>query len=176
MVYCVRWFDPRSRWSVAVTQTRFVGYRDRGFWAYDVALGVLLKHVVDVAESRSAEPRLAWLEEAARSWWITAVLYGLEMDVSWSPEHVKVFTDLVRQACERSEARAKIPAEEIAAWPIVDDLRIFPRGAVEVFTAPVVELGRAIIAIVDGSLPEPPAGTWWLFGCPEGRTTIQKRV
>jgi hypothetical protein len=33
-----------------MTMTQFVRHGDRGFWAYDVALGVFLKHLIDVAE------------------------------------------------------------------------------------------------------------------------------
>jgi hypothetical protein len=55
----------------------------------------------------------------------------------------------------------------------VDDLRIHPRGAKEVLTAPVVEFGRAIIALICGELPEAPKGQAWFFGTPNGRSTIR---
>ncbi|HKV95735.1 MAG TPA: hypothetical protein VJW20_24550 [Candidatus Angelobacter sp.] len=50
---------------------------------------------------------------------------------------------------------------------ILDDIRIFTRGATEVFTAPIVELGRAIIALVRGELPEAPKGQILLYGAPK---------
>jgi hypothetical protein len=37
-----------------------------------------------------------------------------------------------------------IPAEEIVSWPLADELRIFPRGAKENLTAPLIEPGRAV--------------------------------
>jgi hypothetical protein len=64
----------------------------------------------------------------------------------------------------------------MVAWPLLDDLRIFPRGATEVFTAPVVELGKAIIALVRRELPEAPYGKTWFYGTPDGRRTIDSRV
>jgi hypothetical protein len=41
--------------------------------------------------------------------------------------------------------RTSIPGEEIVAWPLLDDLRIYPRGATEVLTVPVIELGHGLI-------------------------------
>jgi hypothetical protein len=159
-----------------VAKTHYIGYRDDGFWAYDVAQGVLLKYLVDIAEARAEEPGMEWLREAAYSWRIGAVLYGLHIEESWSVEQLAVFKHLVLEACEQLETRQKIPSAEIETWPMIDDLRIFTRGAKEVCTAPVVELGRAVVSLLEGSLPSPPASTWWCFGFPEGRTTILKRA
>ncbi|HEY7314878.1 MAG TPA: hypothetical protein VH643_36365 [Gemmataceae bacterium] len=158
-----------------MTKTHYIQYRGDGFWAYDVAQGILLKHLADLAEACAGKPSLSWLTEAAHSWRIGAVLYGLWIEESWTAEQMATFSDLVRQACTILEAWEKIAAKEIVSWPMVDDLRIYPRGAVEVSTAPVVELGRAIISLIQGSLAPAPAGTWWCFGFPEGRTTIRKR-
>ena len=56
----------------------------------------------------------------------------------------------------------------------MDNLRIFPRSnAKELRTAPVVELGRAIVALLLDQLPTPPKSEAWFFGAPEGRSTIQ---
>jgi hypothetical protein len=43
----------------------------------------------------------------------------------------------------------------------------------QVFTAPAIELGRAIIALLFGELPEAPKGEVWIFGTPMGRSTIR---
>jgi hypothetical protein len=72
-------------------------------------------------------------------------------------------------------ARVSIPAEEIVAWPLLDDLRIHPRGATEVLTAPVVELGRAVVALISGTLPGPPTDKAWLYGTDEARQTLGMR-
>lgn len=89
------------------------------------------------------------------------------------PTKRKTFVALTEQACTALESRKSIPAEEIVSWPFVDDLRIFPRGATEVLTAPVVELGRAMIALLRSELPEAPKGEAWIFGTPAGRSTIR---
>ena len=157
-----------------MSKTQYVEYRDRGFWAYDVALAVFLKHVIDIAELRAAAPGTEWLAKSISWWRVVAVVsdYGLEIDQNWSAAELDVFVNLADRACSSLAERDAIGAEEIVSWPILDDLRIFPRGAPEVFTAPVVELGRAIIALIDGSLPAAPSGTAWLYGAPAGRTTI----
>ena len=56
---------------------------------------------------------------------------------------------------------------------MTDELRIFPRSATEVPTAPIVELGHAIIALVSGNLPRSPEGEAWFYGTPTGRSTIR---
>ncbi len=157
-----------------MSATQFVKYAGRGFWAYDVAVGVLLKYLLDAAQ-KSGEAHTAWLSEAMSHWRVWAVIseYGFTLDERWSAGERKTFIALAEQACAAIETRNSIPAEEIVSWPFVDDLRIFPRGAKEVLTAPVVELGRAMIALLLGELPEAPEGGAWLFGAPDGRSTIQ---
>jgi len=157
-----------------VSKTQFVKYADRGFWAYDVALGIFLKHLVDAAEA-SGQADSTWLSNAVPSWRVSACIseYGLTLDANWSAEQRKTFVTLAEEACTRLAARESIPADEITAWPMLDGLRIFPRGATEVLTAPVIELGRAIIALLFGELPEAPQGETWLYGTPTGRCTLQ---
>ena len=163
---------PSETWFLSKTTS--VTYADRGFWAYDVALGVFLKHLIDAARA-SREANTAWLSGAVSSWRACAVVsdFGLTLEPHWSSEQRKIFTALAEEACAALAARDSIPAEEIAAWPILDDLRIDPRGAEEVRTAPVVQLGRAIIALLHGGLPEPPPGEAWIYGTPDGRSTIK---
>jgi hypothetical protein len=85
------------------------------------------------------------------------------------------FVALAELACSLLEERMSIPATEILAWRLLDDEQIFPRGAKEVLTAPVVELGRAFIALVSGTLPQPPNFTAWVHA-DTGRGTIPMRV
>lgn len=157
-----------------MSATHIVKYADRGFWAYDVAVGVLLKYLLDAAQ-KSGEAHTPWLSEAMSDWRVWAVFsdYGFTLDERWSAEDRKTFIALAEQACAEIGARNSIPAEEVVSWPFVDDLRIFPRGAKEVFTAPVVELGRAMVALLLGELPEAPKGEAWFFGTPDGRSTIR---
>jgi len=157
-----------------VSKTQSVTYAEHGFWAYDVAVGIFLKHLIDAAQA-SGEASTAWLSQAVASWRVWAVVsdYGVALDRRWSAEQRKTFIALAEEACTALATRDSIPAKEITSWPFVDDLRIHPRGANEVFTAPVIELGRAIIALLCGELPEAPKGEAWLFGTPTGRSTIQ---
>jgi hypothetical protein len=151
-----------------------VVFEDRGFWAYDVALHVFLKYLIDAAQT-STEAGAPWLSESIASWRIYAVIGGFQVTLAenWSPEQREILIALAEEACSALATREFIPAEEIVSWPFEDDQRIFPRGAKEVFTAPLVELGRAIIALLRGDLPDPPKGEAWFFGLPEGRTTLK---
>ena len=138
-----------------MSQTLSVTYGDRGFWAYDFAVGVFLKYLIDAAQA-SGEANTPWLSEGVASWRVWAVVsdYGLTLDGRWSAEQRKTFIALAEQARATLATKDSIPAKEITSWPFVDDLRIFPRGANEVFTEPVIELGRAIVALLNGELSE----------------------
>ena len=145
-----------------MSKTKYVRYADSGFWAYDVALGIFLKHLIDAAEA--SDPETPWLSTAISEWRAVASIpdIGLTLNEGWSPQRLK-FVSLADCACAKIGERTSIPAEEIVVWPLLDDLRIFPRGATEVLTAPVVELGRATIALISGTLPDLPTGsTAWL--------------
>ena len=159
-----------------MSATQYVKYADRGFWAYDVALRVFLKHLIDAAEA-SDQAKTPWLLTAISSWREAACLpdYGLTLDVGWSAAERQAFITLAEDASARLAKRASIPAGEIVGWRLLDDLRIFTRGATEVLTGPVVELGRAIIELVSGQLPEAPDGKFWFYGTPTGRQTLGRQ-
>jgi hypothetical protein len=158
-----------------VSKIKFVKYATHGFWAYDVALDIFLKDLIDAAEE-SDQTTAPWLSNAISSWRVSCIPdLGLTLDASWSGAQRQTFVALAEDACARLAKRSSIPADEIVSWPVLDDLRIFPRGETEVLTAPVVELGRAIIALVWGELPQPPSGKIWLYGTPTGRQTIGHR-
>jgi hypothetical protein len=154
-----------------VSETQFVKYAGRDFWAYDV-VGVFVKYLLDAA-NESGDANSAWLSEAVSSWRVWAVVSecGFTLDEHWSPEQRKTFIALAERACTALASRKSIPAEEIVSWPFADDLRIHPRGATEVLTAPVVELGYAMIALLRSELQEAPKGEAWFFGTPVGRST-----
>jgi hypothetical protein len=159
-----------------MTATQFVEYNGDGFWAYDVALGVFLKHLIDAAEA-SPDASAPWLSEAVYGWQTAACIsdFGLTLGRDWSSAELESFVSLAHGACAALAARDAIPAAEIASWPLLNELRIDPRGATEVATAPVVELGRAVIALVSGRLDAPPDGKAWFYGAPTGRDTIGHR-
>ena|ERR1041385_9090286 len=157
-----------------MTATKGIHFEGRFFWAYDVAAGVFLKYLIDEAEAseHADEP---WLLDAVSHWRVQAAIteFGLTLEEQWSSAQRQTFLKLAEAACKKLATRQSIPAEEIANWPLVDQLRIFPRSRTEILTAPVIELGHAIIALVSGSLPRPPNGEAWFYGTPTGRSTIR---
>jgi hypothetical protein len=157
-----------------MTATKGIHFEGRFFWAYDVAAGVFLKYLVDEAEA-SEHANEQWLSEAVSHWRVQAAIteFGLTLEEQWSSAQRQVFIKLAEGACKKLATRESIPAEEVASWPLVDDLRIFPRGKTEILTSAIVELGHAIIALVSGDLPQPPKGEAWFYGTPTGRSTTQ---
>jgi hypothetical protein len=162
-----------------MSQTLFVDFRDEGFWAFDVVSAVFLKHLIDAATSHLERQEDAWLADAIGHWRFNAVCgdCGHFLDDSWSIEQIAIFTKLAREACDVLSKRDKIPAEEIQSWEMVegDDGRCFARGLPAVTTASAIRLGEAIIKLVNGTLPEPPPGTWWFFATEDCGPTIRKR-
>jgi hypothetical protein len=157
-----------------MSQTQYVEYANRGFWAYDVALGIFLKYLIDAAE-KSDQGESAWLSTAILSWReVICFNYGLTLDPDWSAAQKQAFIALAEDACARLAKTTSISLGEIVSWPILDDMRIDTRGAAEVHTAPVVELGRAIVELVTGELPEEPDGNFWFYGTPSGRQTLRR--
>ena len=159
-----------------MTSKKGIRYGNRFLWAYDVAAGVFLKHLIDEAEA-SEEADSPWLSQAVAQWRPQAVIteFGLTLEEEWSSSQRQTFIELAERACEKLAMRESIPTEEIVNWPLGDNLRIDLRGPDEVSTAPVVELGRAIIAIVSGNLPPSPEGGAWYYGLPGGRTSMRMK-
>lgn len=160
-----------------MSQTIYVEYRENGFWAFDVVLGVFLKHLIDAATRHLGGPEDEWLSGEIPNWRINAVIsdFALILDANWSEHQIRTFNEIAAEACRELQRRETISAEEIASWPMVDDLRIFPRGLPLVTTASVVRLGKAMIELVNGSLSEPPPGTRWLFSYKDDPSTIRMR-
>ena len=155
-----------------MSKTKLITYGDKGFWAYDVALNIFLKHLIDTGEA-SHESNTDWLRGSIAAWRVACVPdLGLTLDTNWTAAQKKTLITLAEEACTKLATRESISAEEIISWPILEDIRIFPRGAKQVFTTPIVELGRAIIALISGELQDAPKGQIWLYGTPEGRITI----
>jgi hypothetical protein len=157
-----------------MTATKGIHFEGRFFWAYDVAVGVFLKYLIDEAQV-SEHVNEPWLSQAVSHWRVQAAITecGFALEEQWSSTNRQIFIELAEAACKKLATRDSIPAQEIASWLLTDELRIFPRSATEVLTAPIVELGHAIIALVSGSLPRPPKGEAWFYGTPTGRSTIR---
>jgi hypothetical protein len=160
-----------------MSRTLFVEFRGDGFWAFDVVVGVFLKHLIDIASLRLEEKEEAWLAEAIAAWRVDAVNadLGLFLDESWSHHQIDVFTALTQDACGSLAERESIAAEEIESWEMIDDLRCSTRGLPSVTTASAIQLGDALVQLVNGALPAPPPGTWWFFATEECATTMPRR-
>lgn len=132
-----------------MTATKSIKFEGRLFWACDVAAGVFLKHLIDEAEA-SEQAGEAWLSEAVSDWRAQAAIaeFGFTLKEQWSSAERQTFITLAERACKKLATRQSIPAQEIASWPLVNELRIFPRSATEVLTAPIIELGHAIVECV----------------------------
>jgi len=160
-----------------MSRTQFIEYRGRGFWAHDVSLGVFLKHLIDVAADHGAASGSQWLTEAIPTWRRVAVIsdFGLNLNGKWTEAQLAAFLNLIDDTCASLDKRDGISVDEIRSWRILNDVGISTRGMDMVRIGPVVQLGRAITALVNGSLPAAPACTWWLYGIENGPGTVRKR-
>jgi hypothetical protein len=162
-----------------MSRTLFIAWHDHGFWAYDVVSAVFLKHLVDATKAHLDHADIQWLAEALPQWRINAICadLGFYLDESWSAEQVATFTKLAQQACDALSKRDKIAAAEIESWQMLegDGGRCFARGEPFITTESAIRLGEAIIKLVNGTLPEPPPGTWWFFATEESGETLAKR-
>jgi hypothetical protein len=115
--------------------TQGIDFADRFFWAYDVAVGVFLKHLINEAQA-SREANTPWLSEAVSHWHRQAAIaeFGLTLEENWTSLQRQTFIELATKACEKLAMRESIPADEIEAWSFGDDLRIFFHAAQRKFS------------------------------------------
>lgn len=156
--------------------TKWVGFGNRGFWVHRVGLGIFVKYLIDAMEA-SGQAHTPFLAEGIASWRIAPIYdSGFNLEESWTALQRQNFVGFAEQACARLATIESIPAEEIAGWPSFGEEHLFCGSAGgEVATAPAIELGCAIIALIRGELEDAPEGHWWFYGTPEGRSTIKKR-
>jgi hypothetical protein len=159
-----------------MSKSVFIGYRGHGFWAFDVVSSILLKYLVDASAAHIAA-HSPWLGEVVHQWRVQILVtdFGFALDETWSDGQVEVISGLVETVCKQLEKREEIPAEEIEGWQILDGNRIFARGISAIGTKSVASLGRAIISLLKGSIPEPPAGKRWWYGIDAQPDTIPSR-
>lgn len=86
-----------------MTATKGIEFEGRFFWAYDVAAGVFLKHLIDEAEASeyADEP---WLSKAVSSWRLQAAIteFGLTLEEEWSGAQRAIFIELAEAVCKNS--------------------------------------------------------------------------
>jgi hypothetical protein len=152
----------------AMSQTRYVRFGSNGFWLWDPVLGVFLKYLIDAAKA-SPEITKPWLEEPMRGWCVAACVsdVGYVVDDEWSDDEREKFLGLAEEACAEIGKQEWFSFEEMLGWQILDREGVFPRGD-GVTAASVLDLGRAIIALVRGELPKASDGKEWFYG-PYGR-------
>lgn len=157
-----------------MSTTRIVEFRDRGFWAYDVSLSIMLAQTIRAGEELPSGERPLWLSDALDELRVVAVVndLGFVIDISWPIDRVDLLVTLIAEATRRLAVQRTITPAEIANWKVLDGDTIDLRGAHIVDLAPVIELGRATIQLVEDTLRPPPVGTWWLYGLASGPRTV----
>jgi hypothetical protein len=149
-----------------------VKYGDRGFWVYDIILGVFVKHLVDTIEA-TGYSRAPFLDEALCTWRLAPFLdIGFPFEKSWTALQRQNVISCIEEVCSRLATRDVIPMDEIVRWSFGGESRLFHRGLKEVRTSVVVELGSAIVALLRNELPRAPKGEAWFF-TGNGRSTIR---
>lgn len=155
-----------------MSKTRPVGFAGHGeLWAYDAALSVLLAEVIRLGE---AAPRPRWWDEQADELRIQATVSDLYFELS-SPTAGELAV-LFEHAASALEQRGSLTPAEAAAWKVYGDEPVIFRGEVPMDTAPIAELGLALVELIRGTLEDAPEGTWWYYGAPGGRRTIAMRL
>ncbi len=149
-----------------------VSFRGRHFWALDVGLGIFLKHMLDAARRRVEGEGADWLASCVQHWRVNRAESGLHLDENWSEDQLRIVLELMTEACTVLKQKQVIHAEEMETWSDLEGLGVLKRGREPFPTRPVIELGEALMALLAGTLPSAPQGTWWAYGWPRGRTTI----
>jgi hypothetical protein len=160
-----------------MSKTTLVQFRGRSLWAFDVSLSILLAELIDTAEALGPQQRPPWLAGAVPKLRVHAAVGDLLFgpDLGLEDGQLDELIALMAQATRRLRQRRSVTAAEAAQWRVLDDHPVLWRSAAAVDTAPIAELGEAIIQLLQGTLPPPPPGTWWYFGLSEGPRTIAMR-
>ncbi|MET8911172.1 hypothetical protein [Micromonospora sp. NPDC004551] len=159
-----------------MSKTCFVEFNGSGFWALSDSLAVLLGQSVVVAEEMAADRRSATFADVIHQLRVSAVVtdLGLLVDAAWRGTRLDLLLHLIEEANRRLAQRGRVTASEVAGWTALgDDVIELRRDTVE--TAPVIELGQAVLHLLRGTLPSAPKGTWWFYGVEGGPQIIVMR-
>jgi hypothetical protein len=168
-----------------VSRTVAVTCGSQEFWAYDLALGIWLKKALDeiARQGWQGEPSPA---AAELSDWATVAVLGSSSVLDLTPRSLTLarqdnFEGIATGIETWLESRERLSGPELAEWRLLDDAPISRADAPAVVengteTAPVIDLGRALVSAVLGVLPPPPPATWWAIGFASERTTIAMRA
>jgi hypothetical protein len=160
-----------------VSKFGIVEFGGRYLWTYDVSLSIMLAEAIWVGEELPADQRPEWLSDALDQFRVCAVVsdFAFVIDRIWLADRVGLLRSLLVEVGRRLAARGRLTVDEVATWNVLDGDTIDLRGAEVVDMAEVVELTQATIELIDGTLPEPPPGTLWMYGFPGGRSTVPRR-
>lgn len=161
-----------------MSRSKYINFRDNGFWVYDVTSSVFLKYLIDAANERLASDADLWLREVIQQWRVSAAISDLShyTDDQWSQSQIDTVIEICRIATASIRSRGDIPAAEVESWPILDDQRIFARGHDPIPCEPVGRLGDAFVALLQNTLPAPPERHWWFFTLGDKVDTIAMRA
>ena len=81
------------------------------------------------------------------------------------------------QVQDALRSQGRLDPAEVGSWRLLDDQPIRRADGLGTGprTVPIVDLGEALLQLVDGRLPPAPPGTWWMIGFADERTTIAMR-
>jgi hypothetical protein len=167
-----------------VSKTVPVRCADQEFWAYDLALGIWLKKALDEVHSNGWQGEPGASADELRGWETVAVL-GANSLLDLTPRAETAprrenFEAIATSVEAWLVDRERIPGVELASWRLLGNAQLSRSDAPAIVeygmqTGPVVDLGRALLAAVRGSLPPAPTSTWWFFGYEVGGSTIKMR-
>jgi hypothetical protein len=157
-----------------MTSLKGVSFRDRQIWVYDASVSVLLAQVIRAVDEMPAARRPVWWPSVVKEMRSIAALtyWGLDLDLGLDDTQREEFAQLIDDARAALLRRGRFTADEAAAWKLLDDMSVIFRGTEPADLAPAAEVGAALTALIRGTLPPSPPGTWWFYGPPSGRTTI----
>lgn len=166
----------KSQYTRNVSKTKSVNFCGRNIWVWDSSLAAWLVTFIDVLaeEPQEVRDRLASLMREGRAVASIADI-GLDLDRYVSQDDTTMFVRLATAASERIRAAGPIDWAALSTRSLSNEDRpdlppLRMRGSPT--AADVASVGDAIVGMFDGSLPAPPAFTWWCIGGPRGRTTI----
>jgi hypothetical protein len=147
----------------------------RGIWARHVSLSLLSYEFLAAAPDTEGMP---WLADLLEQLQVVGRVGGdlcLDLNLGLDDEQRKILSGMIEDAMRRLERRGVITAAEAAGMQLAPGDPVIWRGEDRVATTPIVELGGALIALMAGTLPSAPAGTWWSIGWDGGWQTIRMR-
>ena len=161
-----------------MSRTISVEFSDRHAWFYDESLAIWLSRFIQRAEAFGLvdEGPLARFVDTARRL-ATIGDQHADLDELLAPESCELFVTLANEVTDDVREAGSIDLRAFETTRLLGDLRARIRThAPTVDAGPVVAVGEALVELVLGTLPTPPAGSWWLIGAPDGLATIPMRT